>query len=42
MRHMLGSENVLCNLMCSYVLIDIFLPGRGFSLENIEFAFLVF
>ena len=26
----------------SCVFIDIFLPGKGFSIENIEFAFLVF
>ena len=42
MWHMQGWRNVLCNLMFSHVFIDIFRPGRGFSLENIAFQFIVF
>ena len=42
MWRMQGSFLLLCNLMCSYVFIDIFPPGRWFSFENIEFSFLVF
>ena len=37
-----GSKNEVCDLMFSSVFIDILLPGRGFSQENIEFSFLVF
>ena len=42
MWHMQGSRNGLCDLRFSYVFIDIFPPGRGFSFGNIEFSFLVF
>ena len=42
MWHMQGSKKYTLDFDVSYVFIDMLLPGRGFSLETIEFSFLVF